>query len=152
MASFVSELTMSGGGSVKLSSIEDKDTRLSVELARALGYYPESVRVEWVGGPYAAGNGNVEWRARTTSFCSVYREVFKGGPDRWRPLDYRSPSVYGPLIKWLAVRKIYIAQDDFARWRSTGFPPSSSYDTFEEAVAQTVIALRESGQRSWFNA
>jgi hypothetical protein len=101
---------------------------LSKQLALALGYFPESVRVA------------------PSTYCAVYRNCY--GQERWEELDYRDPTVCLPLIEWLgSEHRIFFwwcgPTDQFGpRWSSSRCDIS---DTLAEAVARAVIAVKGGG-------
>ena len=99
---------------------------LSRDLAIALGYHPESVRAD-------------------EHDCNVYGEWDEFGP-RWRVLDYRSPRVALPLLKWLGIeyRKFFWfcapTSSIAPRWACSG--NGIIANTLEEAIARACIALK----------
>ena len=100
---------------------------LSKELALALGYHPESVRI------YTPSD----------ECPRVYRQQ---GPHRWPTwydFDYRSPDVCLPLLKWLIDKHCAVVYRDVKSFRvdqSATFDVNRA-DTLEEAVARAVIAV-----------
>ena len=63
---------------------------LSAQLARAIGYYPESVRV--ILGTCIVYRLGVSWHGTTPLNASS---------SRWQELHYRDPTVWGPVLEWL---------------------------------------------------
>ena len=109
---------------------------LSRQLALALGYYPESVRVD-----------------KKHDFCEVYG-AGAGNPrcmrlewTGWDIFDYREPDVCLPLIKWLMVEHNSVARTLCGRFAvgiaGTDTKPWRDHlaDTLELAVARAVIAV-----------
>lgn len=105
---------------------------LSKQLALALGYFPESVRVA------------------PSTYCAVYRNCY--GQERWEELDYRDPTVCLPLIEWL-MREYggFFTRDVIGPHQVWYLPrcfpgmPDRSYPTIAEAVARAVIAVKGGG-------
>ena len=108
---------------------------LSRELALALGYAPESVRVVRPWPPEPVRN-----------YCEVYRITNDMGP-YWRKFDYRDPTIVLPLIKWLGSEYRmffwYCSPTSLAgpRWSCSG--RGIVAPALEEAVARAVIAVRK---------
>lgn len=105
------------------------DAELSRDLALALGYAPESVRV----------NGEA---------CFVYGCWLDMGP-RWRILHYNAPGVVLPLIDWL-MRKHGALPMHAPSTGRFGFACQKIAipvwaDTLAEAVARAVIAMKGGG-------
>lgn len=107
------------------------DAELSRDLALALGYAPESVRID------------TDARGIFTPVCKVYRITNDMGP-YWRHFDYRDPSVCLPLIDFL------IREHDAMVWHGMGKGYVIDVDdewmdeaTLAEAVARAVIAVRK---------
>lgn len=111
---------------------------LSAELARALGYYPESVR-EVKAPPIA------EW-------TEVFRIRSPYTIPHWFKFDYRDPTVCLPLIEWLYSEdspqynpwfSIRIFNHEKRRFRWSGI--SAEFDcsgaTLPEAVARAAISV-----------
>lgn len=78
---------------------------LSAQLARAIGYYPESVRTNAKKHTCADDDGVVY---SYVGGCDVYNGrgpdgVFAGisEGDDWYEFDYRDPSVALPVLEWL---------------------------------------------------
>ena len=100
---------------------------LSRELALALGYFPESVRMQ--GG-----------------VCMVYGCWNDLGP-RWRLFSYDGASVAMPLLKWLITKQEAgvsgaASGEPFCIWFRVGKALRwVAYDTLEEAIARAVIAI-----------
>ncbi len=101
---------------------------ISRQLALAIGYAPESVRVV---SPWPPG------------YCEVYRITNDMGP-YWREFDYRSPDVALPLLVWL------LDKHDPMLVRNRAIPaftidlPNKTIhaDTLEEAIARAAIAVK----------
>lgn len=112
---------------------------LSRQLALALGYFPESVRVV------------TRWVSDKHDICEVYRThryAAPNGPDSWHPFDYRDPSVCLPLLAWLMREHdgwaFPMMWNTGTRLRITvGWNKRTSIDadTLEEATARAVIAV-----------
>lgn len=109
---------------------------LSAELARALGYFPECVRI------VTAGKFD-SW----PTHCEVYREYVEGHPRTlcgWMSFHYTDPTVYGPLVAWLVrnggVMLCGLDNDGvglvYKGWKTL------EADTLPEAVARACIAVR----------
>lgn len=105
---------------------------LSRDLALALGYYPESVRV------------------CTPTYCEVFRHR---GPDyaytpkeEWRRFDYTQPDVALPLLEMLMREHGAILERQAGQyWLQVGnVAPVRCIDadTLEEAIARAVIAVK----------
>jgi hypothetical protein len=107
---------------------------LSRDLALAIGYYPESVKVIHQSYAFVA-----------YSRCDVYRNHMQRSDGSlmpvWVTFDYRSPDVCLPLLKWLMEEhdinplwsrsaKVFVLR----RW-------SDQADTLEEAIARACIAV-----------
>lgn len=105
---------------------------LSQELALAIGYAPESVKILGFAAKY----------------CAVYRIAKDHTHPAWYEFDYRSPDVALPLLRWLmeshrcepgyidTKQKWYL----FAPWGQ--FMSTETYaDTLELAIARAVIAV-----------
>lgn len=112
-----------------------RHAELSRDLALALGYHPESVRIYM-------GSSRPE-----NDWCEVYRITNDIGP-YWRAFDYRNARVALPLLRWLmeshrcepgyidTKQKWYL----FAPWGQ--FMSTETYaDTLELAIARAVIAV-----------
>jgi hypothetical protein len=103
---------------------------LSRQLALALGYAPESVRV----------NKQI-YRKRVCEDAEnvvVYRAYSAADPrPMWFPFDYRSPDVCLPLLKWL--HAVTVCGPDYGGVVVNN--ESFKYDSLEEAVARAVIAV-----------
>jgi len=104
---------------------------LSRELALALGYAPESVRV------------------CTPTYCEVFRHR---GPDyaytpkeEWRRFDYTAPDAAMPLLKWIGEQyRVFFwwcspTDKRGALWSSSN---GVIADTLEEAIARACIAVK----------
>ena len=120
---------------------------LSKQLALALGYYPESVRIE--------DDVCIVYRKEPAWYVRPYegRQPRPNPPDTWAEFDYRHPSVAMPLLKWLRSRYgVWTLQE---RRLAPGyflegyrrFPAYDGYfsaraDTLEEAIARAVIAVK----------
>lgn len=100
--------------------------QLSRDLALALGYYPESVRIA------------------PSTYCAVYRNCY--GQERWEELDYRDPTVCLPLIERLMREHgaLPIHASSTGRFgfacRQIAVPVWAG--TLAEAVAKAVIAVK----------
>ena len=108
---------------------------LSKELALALGYAPESVRVN--KQIYRKGV------CEDAENVVVYRAYSAADPrPMWFPFDYRNPTVVVPLIKWLTKEHNCDigAGMDFLIWFNSDRETLCA-DTLEEAVARAVIAV-----------
>ena len=102
---------------------------LSRELALALGYYPESVRVKHEG--------------TNSAYCQVYRKcrlTFHEDP-YWLALDYRSPDVALPLLAWLMRHHSVSIDHYFSGWVIRVYGISIQADTLEEVIARACIAV-----------
>ena len=105
------------------------DADLSRQLALALGYAPESVRV-------------------TEGVVDVFRMSRNDLPfPLWYEFDYRSPDVCLSLLKWLMVEHNSVARTLCGRFAvgiaGTDTKPWRDHlaDTLELAVARAVIAV-----------
>ena len=108
---------------------------LSKQLALALGYCPESVRVVNAGTRHA--------------LCRVFRLNENIGMNDWAWFDYRDPAVAMPLLQWLAPPygsvtcwpneeswTVFVIRRDVA-----GKKVHINANTLEEAIARAVIAI-----------
>ena len=111
---------------------------LSAQLARALGYYPESVRIlENLCIVYRIG---VSWRAFTP--INVSRE-------RWAEFDYRDPSVALPVLEWLMREHgVSVCFDDgYGQYEIERYGTPRYFDTLSEAIAWAAIAVADVKRR-----
>ena len=110
---------------------------LSAQLARALGYYPESVRIlENLCIVYRIG---VSWRAFTP--INVSRE-------RWAEFDYRDPSVALPVLEWLMKEHWCFVTGPIPSIESADHMDMRiQTDTLPEAIARAAIAVAEEGRK-----
>lgn len=107
---------------------------LSRQLALALGYAPESVRVE----SSVISDEN--------EYVTVYTDRYNYGHGGfWYDFDYRDPSVCLPLIKWLIHNHYATIEEKRAANKEAGvFIAGDGWywaDTLEEAVARACIAV-----------
>jgi len=101
---------------------------LSRDLALAIGYYPESVRID------------TDKQGKYEPACRVYRISYDMGP-YWRWFDYRHPDVAMPLLVWLMREHGCFADGPRFTIESADHPWVISADTPEEAIARAVIAV-----------
>ena len=113
---------------------------LSAQLARALGYYPESVRI------IRLTDGD--------ALCQVFRLPVYGHSEnpRWMYLDYRDPSVAMGVLEWLMREHDgWICPerngDCFTFILSIGWHVVATHrtetDTLHEAIARAAIAVAD---------
>jgi len=98
---------------------------LSAQLARALGYYPESV---WVND----------------YFCYVFRNAWFD-KETWCRFDYRDPSVALPVLEWLMREHgvyVYIGTNKTTWWVVVA-RRYIAQDTLPEAIARAAIAVAD---------
>ncbi len=105
---------------------------ISRQLALAIGYAPESVRVV---SPWPPG------------YCEVYRITNDMGP-YWREFDYRSPGVAMPVLDWLM--REHEAQPGhnahgFHIWLQADSVAVATGDTLPLAIARAAIAVGKGG-------
>lgn len=110
---------------------------LSRELALALGYAPESVRIADV-----LTMDDSIFRV-VTGVEVVYRNALGNG--HWRHFDYRDPTVALPLLEMLM--RDYgcdfgAGVNDFIVWFNDGVNKVQHTDTLPEAIARAVIAAK----------
>ena len=100
---------------------------LSAQLARALGYYPESV---WVND----------------YFCYVFRNAWFD-KETWCRFDYRDPSVAIPVLEWFGVHhSLNVWSPERGGWSwSTGEGFDGHCGTLHEAIARAAIAVPDDG-------
>lgn len=111
---------------------------LSRQVALAIGYAPESVRVV------------TRWVSDKHDICEIYRThryAAPNGPDSWHPFDYRDPTVALPLLKWLC--ESYDGDVMYVRrkWHASSIAVDPIQvievaDTLEEAIARAVLAVK----------
>jgi hypothetical protein len=111
---------------------------LSRQLALALGYAPESVRMN--KQIYRKGV------CEDAENVVVYRAYSAADPrPMWFPFDYRDPSVVVPLIKWLLIERGATVEAMLPERKQSGVWLRGLHwrwcDTLEEAVARAVIAV-----------
>ena len=104
---------------------------LSKQLALALGYCPESVRVK---PNYGGGEHVLVYSKRGT-----HRKFPK-----WRVFDYRSPDVAMPLLVWLLDKHDMECYCELGLFvvRTSDVHHYVTADTLEEAIARAVIAVK----------
>jgi hypothetical protein len=98
------------------------DAELLKQVALAIGYAPESVRVTRAGDCFV-----------------LYKNYELEG---WRPFSYRSPDVAMPLLKWLMAEQYDVCphmgpDGKYWMWLSNDV----SADTLEAAIARAVIEV-----------
>ena len=110
---------------------------LSRDLALAIGYAPESVRVRH----------NTPDDAHVWEACEVFRQGEYDAHPHWHCLDYRDPSVAMPLLKWLITEQEAGASgaasgEAFCIWVRVGKAMRRfAFDTLEEAICKAVIGV-----------
>lgn len=104
---------------------------LSRDLALAIGYHPESV-----------------WQDSEKRQVLVYGQWSNSFLAHWCSFDYRSPDVYGPLLKWLMREHGGCSSKSEREYMRVGYQhPNGGFDvkvcdTLEEAIARACIALK----------
>lgn len=109
---------------------------LSRELALAIGYAPESVRI--IPSDIAPEH----------EFCTVFTDRY-ACTSNWYDFDYREPDIAMPLLEWLmrthrACAMVSRAEDAFCiMYDFYGICGRTIYSkTLPEAIARAVIAVK----------
>ena len=119
--------------------MQNNSADLSRQLALALGYHPESVRII----PSDIGPENDECQVFRVPTHSISQDFAC-----WLLFEYTDPTVVVQLIKWLMVEHgafptRTMLGDEFTGFMIRGAPqvPDVSWLTLELAVARAVIAV-----------